>query len=70
MLNLAVAPVLVKDLKSMRVRSYSILVDGSNDTGLLKMNPITVKIYDIDHSQIVTRFLIMCTSSSSTAEGI
>ena len=66
MLNLAVAPVLVKDLKSMRVCSYSISVDSSNDTGLLKMNPITVKIY---RSQITTRFLIMCTSSSSTAEG-
>ena len=60
MLNVAVTPALVEDfLESMRVRPYSLSVDGSNDTGLLKMNPITVKIYDINCSWIVTQFLNM-----------
>ena len=56
MLNLA--PALVEDLlESMRVHPYSFSVDGSNDTGLLKMNPITIKIYDINRSRIVSQFL-------------
>ena len=43
MLNLAVAPILIENLlESMRVHPFSLSVDGSNDTGLEKMNPLTV----------------------------
>ena len=47
--------------------------DGSNDTGLEKMNPLTVRLYDISKSRIDTRFLDMsCTSrqNSGTAATI
>ena len=34
-------------------------MDGSNDTDLKKMNPITVKYYDVNRSKVVTGFLDM-----------
>ena len=34
------------------------------------MNPITVRIYDVNSSKVVTRFLDMCASASSTAEAL
>ena len=53
---------------------YSVGTDGSNDTGLEKMNPICVKIFDVKRSKTVTNhFLDMCLTSGtdcSTAEGI
>ena len=71
MLNEAVAPMLIKDLlQNMKCYPFSLSVDGSNDNGLKKMNPFTVRIFDVNASRIVTRFLDMCTSSSATAEGI
>lgn len=71
MLNLAVAPILKMDLvDSMKLNPFSIAVDGSNDVGLSKMNPLTVHIFDLERSRIVTRFLDMCTATASTAEAI
>ncbi len=45
----------------MKLNPFSIAVDGSNDAGQAKMNPLTVRIFDCDQSRIVTRFLDMCT---------
>ena len=71
MLNGAVAPVLISDLiANMKAHPFSICIDGSNDSGLEKMNPITVRIYDVNSSKVVTRFLDMCASASSTAEAL
>ena len=71
MLNLAVAPILIEDLvKSMKEHPFSISTDGSNDTGLEKMNPATVRIYDLKENCVSTRFLDMCVSSSSTAHSL
>ena len=39
-------------------------------TGLAKMNPITVRLYDVNSSMVVTRFLDTCTTTSGTAAGI
>jgi len=67
MLNGAVAPMLKNELvNKMKVQPFSVCVDSSNDT---KMNPITVRIHDDTKGQIVTQFLDMCLSSSSTAAG-
>ena len=47
-LNHAVAPKLKKGLiDSMKVNPFSVSVDGSNDIGLTKMNPLTVRIFDV-----------------------
>ena len=42
---------------------YSLSTDGSNDTGLEKMNPLTVRLYDSSKSRVITRFLDMCYTS-------
>ena len=71
MLNLAIAPALKKDLvESMMVHPFSVSIDGSNDAGLEKMNPMTIRIYDVNNGKIVTKFLDMCTTKSSTAVAI
>ena len=41
--------------------------DGSNDTDLNKMNPITVKLFDVNRSRVVTRFLDMGTTQDVNA---
>jgi hypothetical protein len=40
----------------MRSSSFSILIDGSNDSGLEKMNPLTIKIFDVDSEKVENRF--------------
>ena len=58
MLNLAIAPALKKDLvENMKVHPFSVSIDGSNDNALEKMNPMTIRIYDVNHGKIVTQFL-------------
>ena len=54
-------------LSKMKVHPFSVCVDGSNDTDLQKMSPITVWIHDGTKGLIVIQFLDMCLSSSSTA---
>ena len=52
---------------------YSLSTDGSNDPGLEKMNPLTVRLYDSSKSRTDTRFSDMsCTSrqNSGTAATI
>ena len=44
---------LVNDMKNF---PFSIMIDGSNDTGIAKMYPITVRIYDVEFSRVMTKF--------------
>ena len=68
MLNGAIAPTLKgKLLNRMKVQPFSICTDGSNDRELQIMNPVTVRIYDDVKGHILTQFLDMYLSSSSTA---
>ncbi len=68
MINGALAPHFKSILvDAMRSGAYSIAVDGSNDTGLEKMNPMTVRIDDLNCGKIVTRFLDMCTTTGRTS---
>lgn len=46
-------------ISTLHTELFSIAVDGSNDTGLVKMNPLTVCLYDVSEGSIVTRFLDM-----------
>ena len=63
-INGALAPFfkgnLVEDIKT---KAYSVAIDGSNDTGIEKTNPITVSIHDSVSGKIVTRFLDMCSTT-------
>ena len=47
------------DLKfAMQLQPFSIMLDASNDTGIEKMYPITVRIYDVNFNRIMTNFSI------------
>lgn len=71
MLNLAVAPSLInKLLDTMKCHPFSLSTDGSNDTGLEKMNPISIRVFDEERSKIVTKFLHMCPSTDGRAEAL
>jgi len=39
-------------VEEMKGNPFSLLVDGSNDTGVEKLNPLTVKIFDINRRQV------------------
>ena len=47
-------------INTMQTQPFSIAVDGSNYTGLKKVNPLTVRLYDASEGCIVTCFLDMC----------
>ena len=70
-INGAIAPMYQQALVAcMRSDPFAIAIDGSNDSGIEKMNPLTVRIFDITRGVTTTWFLDMCMSSSSTAAGI
>lgn len=67
-LNGAVAPVFKTQLVSvMQEMPYSLCVDGSNDSGLEKINPLTVRTFDENHSKVIMRFLDMCITTGKEA---
>ena len=70
-LNRAIKPDLQSSLlEHIKNNYFSISTDGSNDQGLSKMNPVTVRLFDINQNKVVTQFLDICLSTSSTADGI
>ena len=57
-LNYALAPHLKDDLVSaMRTEPFSLSIDASTDSGLSKMNPLTVQIYDKAKNCVCQTFL-------------
>ena len=44
----------------MKTNPFSLAIDGSNDTDLQKMNPVTVRIFDEKQMKVATKFLEMC----------
>ena len=47
---------LVNDMQNL---PFSIMIDGSNDTGIAKMYPITGRIYDVEFNRVMTKFFDM-----------
>ena len=43
----------------MQELPFSIMLDASNNNGLAKMYPITVKIFNISYSRVMTKFFDM-----------
>ena len=74
MINGSIAPYFKQELIAvMKSEPYSTLTDGSNDVGLDKMNPVTVKIFDVNSGKIESSFLDMCATKgtdSATAAAI
>ena len=46
-------------VKEMQELPFSIMLDASNDNGLAKMYPITVRIFDINDSRVMTKLIDM-----------
>ena len=67
-MNMALRPhfgsVLVGQMKS---EPFARAIDGSNDTDLHKMNPLTVRVYDDSLGRVCTRFLDVCLTSGTDA---
>lgn len=56
-LNGAVAPTFKAErVTTMKQSPFSIRIDGSSDTGLEKMNPITVRTFDIGGERVDSRW--------------
>ncbi|XP_046339987.1 uncharacterized protein LOC124121077 [Haliotis rufescens] len=70
MINGAIAPYFRGTLiEMMKNKPCSLAVDGLNDTELEKMNPLTVRIYDVNTSKVQLHLLDMCcTSGENSAE--
>lgn len=51
----------------MKEHPYALAIDGSNDSGVQKMNPLTVRVFDLEQGLVCTRFLDMCLTSGSDA---
>ena len=53
-------------VEMMKTGPFSIAIDGSNDSGLEKMNPLAVRFYD-GQSKITTQLLDMCLTTGILA---
>lgn len=52
----------------MQKSPFSLATDGSSDNALFKMNPLTVRIFDVNLGKVKTCLLDMCMSKGGTAE--
>ena len=67
-INDAVAPSLLSSVTEMlKSKPFSISVDGSNDSGLKKINPLAVKIFDVTRQKVLFNLLDICTTSGENA---
>ena len=63
-INGSLAPYFKSELiTTMKSQPYALAIDGSNDTGLSKMNPLTVRFYDVRRGLVTTQLLDMCLTS-------
>ena len=61
MINRALAPHYKEGLVSaMKKEPLVLAIDGSSDNDIEKMNPITVRFFDVSKRCVVTEFLDMC----------
>ena len=54
----------------MKEDPYTLCTDGSNDEGLVKLNPLLVRVFDINEGKVVSQLLDMCTSKKNDAESL
>ena len=60
-LNGSLAPHFKSSLVEIKVSNpFAIAIDGSNDNGLKKMNPLTVRFFDGNIGRVTIQFLDMC----------
>ena len=73
-INGPIAPQFLREtVNIMKCSPFSLLTDSSNDTGLEKMNRLTINIFDVNTGRVESRFLDLCTTKgtdSATAASI
>lgn len=57
-----------KLIEKMKSGPYALSTDGSNDEGLVKMNPLLVRVFDDDKEKVSSQLLDMCVTKESTSE--
>ena len=45
----------------MKEGPYTLCTDGSNDEGLIKLNSLLVRVFNINEGKVVSQLLDMCT---------
>ena len=66
--NDAIAPsLLLSVLDQLKQLSFSLSVDGSNNAGLKKMNPLAVTFFDVSRGKVVFNLLDMSSRSGEAA---
>ena len=55
-------------LEQMKKGRFSLAADGSNDEGLVKLNPFLIRLFDDDLDYVNVQLLDMCCSKSGTAD--
>ena len=46
----------------MKEGPYTLCIDGSNNEGLVKFDPLLVCVFDVNEGKVVSQLLDMCTS--------
>ena len=54
----------------MKEDPYALCTGGSNDEGLVKLNPLLVRVFDINEDKVVPQLLDMCTYKKNDAESL
>ena len=60
-------------VEEMKTYPFGLLMDVSNDTGVEKLNPLTIRVLDLRIMEVTTQLLDMCTTSGchcGTADSI
>ena len=55
-------------VEQMKKGQFSLAADGSNDEGLVKLNPFLIRLFDDGLDYVNVQLLDMCCSKSGTAE--
>ena len=55
-------------VEEMKKSPFSLVTDGSNDEGLVKLNPLLVRLFEHDLSYVNVQLLDMCCLKSRTTE--
>ena len=67
-IELSLGPYLKNELvAAIKTEPYSLSVDASNDTGICKMNPLTVRIFSISQQFVSQKFLDLCLTTGVDA---
>ena len=67
----ALAPHFQKNIvETMKSKPFSVSTDGSNDTGIQKMNPVCVRMFDEIQGKVLPHVLDMGLTDSGTAESV